>query len=253
MPLDPSIILKAGDYKAPDLGDTLVQRERIKSLREVGATNAQTRARSDAKMSKLSEVVGFAKKGDFKGAESAALDSSDPDVWKAARELSAEHRALVERRISSAAPLAFKARQMPYELRRGFIAAGREKLLANDWTEDEVAGFDPSDERLDSILANGQKIADLFRQVDVEANNERADRESADRMDDRGMRRAETGRYHVQTDATRRRGQDMTAATQRRGQEARRSAPGNISPAPIATAPDGRKVQWDGKAWVLIG
>lgn len=87
--------------------------------------------------------------------------------------------------------------------------------------------------------------------ADLDADNERADRNTDSLIDTRQGHLKETRRYHEATTATQRRGQDIRSADTKRGQDTRRS--GRKGGAQVtATGPDGKKVVWNGKAWVPL-
>lgn len=81
------------------------------------------------------------------------------------------------------------------------------------------------DLRLGALDAKDQ-LNYFLRESDIEADNERADRNTDSLITDREARRAETRRYHDRADTTRRRGQDIGATTTRRGQDMRGSGRG---------------------------
>jgi hypothetical protein len=78
--------------------------------------------------------------------------------------------------------------------------------------------------------------------ANIDADNARADRTANSTIADRAARRGETRRFHDQSDATRRRGQDKPRAAGR----------GKVQARPTATGPNGERMEYDGKAWVPI-
>jgi hypothetical protein len=108
-----------------------------------------------------------------------------------------------------------------------------------------------------------------LQEENVEADNSRADRDLEDRMDDRDRRRGLTSRGQDLGSADRRRAQDLGSTDRQRGQDITdrrgresysyshgggggRAGGGGASGA-VHTATDpktGRKVQWNGKAWI---
>lgn len=78
---------------------------------------------------------------------------------------------------------------------------------------------------------------------DDQLDNERMDDREASLARDRAARLTETRRYNQRRDATIRRGQDRRPAP--------RSSSG-VSARPTATDANGRKVQWNGQAWVPV-
>lgn len=91
--------------------------------------------------------------------------------------------------------------------------------------------------------------------ADDEADNDRADRNTASMIGDRQARRAETRRYHDQRDTTTRRGQDFRTRDTQRGQDITASRPRGGKGgggAVTATGPGGVQIHYDAgkKAWV---
>lgn len=65
----------------------------------------------------------------------------------------------------AAAPLLTQAKQIPYEQRRAFILNAAPALMANGWTQEELASFDPTDDRISALSS----VAMTVEQV-IEAN-----------------------------------------------------------------------------------
>lgn len=113
--------------------------------------------------------------------------------------------------------------------------------------KDQLAAI-VSKDRLDAYVA------------DLDADNTRADRNTDSLIDTRQAGVAETRRYHEAATATQRRGQDIRSTDTRRGQDIRSAdtkrgqdtrGSGRKGGAQVtATGPDGKKVLWNGKAWV---
>jgi hypothetical protein len=133
------------------------------------------------------------------------------------------------------------------------FAHARDHLLANGWSDQEVANADLSDAGLDRYqrLAVGfdHMIGNEIRQrrldndiADDEADNARADRNTDSMISTRQGRLSETRRYHDATTRTRQRGQDVSATTARRGQDIRGAGGGRAAIPTVATPADAMKL-----------
>lgn len=170
MALDPNIILQAGNFKVPDLGDVLEKRAQI-GLRNVQLARQQREDQlAQAKLVRLGDVGTQAAAGNLAGARSTALAGGDFDVLQHLDKLEQTQRETLQRRVDTAAPLAFEAAKLPYGQRKEFIAAQTPRLLANGWTPEELAKFDPTDQALGSIVASSQSIKDILDRQDKAAD-----------------------------------------------------------------------------------
>jgi hypothetical protein len=60
-----------------------------------------------------------------------------------------------------AAPVLLQAQQMPYEQRRQFIQAAAPALMASGWTQQELAGFDPTDENVKALSSAAMTVSEV--------------------------------------------------------------------------------------------
>lgn len=171
MPLDPSIILQAGNYKQPDIATTLgqigqiraqhdaseLQRVQLSSLVRKDATDTATLARQR-------RVGAMAASGDLTGADNTALSAGDWDMHAHIKGLQDEQRAALDRKLTAAGPVAFAASQQPYEQRKATIAAASQKLIANGWKPEEIASFDPTDANIGGLIDSVQSLSDALKQ-----------------------------------------------------------------------------------------
>lgn len=120
-------------------------------------------------------------------------------------------------------------------------------------------GPDAVEQLLQSALPVKERLDYLLREANVEADNERADRNTDSLIDTREAQTAEQRRYNDRRIDTSRRGQDLTDSRGRRGQDltdsrvrsgAGRKGKSGGSSRPTATDAKGNKVEWNGKAWV---
>jgi hypothetical protein len=97
----------------------------------------------------------------------------------------------------------------------------------------------PGPDGLNELLLRAVDVKDriglLMRQADIDADNERADRNTDSLIKDRDTRRGETRRYHDLQAGNTRRGQDIRSRDTRRGQDRRGS--GSRSAAPRENIP----------------
>lgn len=100
--------------------------------------------------------------------------------------------------------------------------------------------------RLGAIDAKDQ-VSLFLREANIEADNERADRNTDSLIETREGRLSEYQRANRAREGNQRRGQDMTDKRVRSGAGRR-----GRSSRPTATDANGRKVEWNGKAWVPV-
>lgn len=187
MALDPNIILQAGNFKTPDYAQTMELRSQLQ-MRNAAIARAQREEQmAQAKMVRLGQIGTQAATGDYAGARSAALQGGDFDVLEHIKGLEGDKRDLVKRRAEAAAPVLYTARKLPYEQRKAYIAQAADSLTANGWTPDEIAGFDPTDGAIGSMVAQAQSISDIFGREEKAADRaQRAEDNAASRDFARG-------------------------------------------------------------------
>ena len=179
MALDPSIILQAGNFQKLDPGQILETRAQVGLRNQQIAQQQQDRALAQQKMQRLGDIGRQAAGGDLTGAKAAAVAAGDFDLVKAIQGLEQEHRDTLKRRVDSAAPLAYEASKLPYEQRKAFIGANSQGLIANGWSPDELAGFDPTDQALHGIVTEAQSLKDIFDREDKAAELAQRERDNA--------------------------------------------------------------------------
>lgn len=109
----------------------------------------------------------------------------------------------------------------------------------------------PGEEALREIQMQGMALKDQIAALinadkaeayveNIDADNERADRNTDSLIEDRDARRAESRRYH-----------DGSLEERRASRRGRGRGRGR-QPRPTATGPNGEKVEWNGKAWAPV-
>jgi hypothetical protein len=153
-PDDPTAYNALAMYDPAAAGQIQTQRQRQLKIMQ----DAQDRQRATA----LGELAAR----DPRGAQQEALAAGDPGLAKTFGELADEQRERSAKFWASAAPLAFKLRQIPDPAqRRALFDASRPQLLAAGGDEATLAQFDPTnDTALDAVITTGQKIGDLIEQ-----------------------------------------------------------------------------------------
>lgn len=110
----------------------------------------------------------------------------------------------------------------------------------------------PGEDGLREILMQGMNVKEQIAALinadkadayvdNIDADNERADRNTDSLIEDRDARRAETRRYH-----------DGSLDERRASRRGRNRGRGGRQARPTATGPNGEKVEWNGKAWVPV-
>ena len=187
MALDPNIILQAGNFKTPDYAQTMELRSQLQ-MRNAAIQRAQREEQmAQQKMVRLGQIGTQAATGDYAGARTAALQGGDFDVLEHIKGLEGDKRDLIKRRAEAAAPVLYTAGKLPYEQRKAYIAQAADSLTANGWTPDEIAGFDPTDGAIGSMVAQAQSISDIFGREEKAADRaQRAEDNAASRDFARG-------------------------------------------------------------------
>jgi hypothetical protein len=173
--LDPRIILEAGKssanmpmytdtqkaWQSVEAGNIQLQQDR----EQMAARDAALKL-AEEKRALAARAGGMAASGDFAGANKAALDAGDFDIYGHVKGLQDDQRAALGKKIGAAAPIAFEAAKLPYEQRKQYIAAGAQQLANAGWTAEEIAGFDPTDQNISVLVASQQTIADALKRHD---------------------------------------------------------------------------------------
>jgi hypothetical protein len=180
MPLDPNIILQAGNFPRADGGQMLrdafgiVQaQEDLVDRRDARAMQQRQMAAQDAALAKaakkearLSTIGSMAASGDVAGAQRTALEAGDFDAYKQIAALSDDQRKAVSAKYAAAAPVALTAAQYPLAVRRNIIMAAAPQLKAAGWSDEEIASFDPNDANIQGLVASQQTVDQINQQLD---------------------------------------------------------------------------------------
>lgn len=102
--------------------------------------------------------------GDLAGARKAAAESGDFELISTIDKLDKDQRDKVLARTAAAAPVLQSAAALPYEQRRAVIAAAAPSLVANGWSEQEIASFDPTDQAISGLVSTTRKVEDIIKQ-----------------------------------------------------------------------------------------
>lgn len=104
------------------------------------------------------------------------LFAEDPGTAKQVMEFiqsaTKEEREAVAARYAAAVPLLTEAARMPYEQRRAFIMQQAPALIAQGWTQEQLAGFDPTDTNIRGQIAIGTPLKDYQHPPAMQQNYE---------------------------------------------------------------------------------
>ena len=82
-----------------------------------------------------------------------AASAGMPEIARQYLAMGKDEQEAAKARLTSAAPIAWGAKDLPYEQRKAFIQARSQGLLAGGWTPEQIASVDPTDEFLQDVLA----------------------------------------------------------------------------------------------------
>jgi hypothetical protein len=113
----------------------------------------QQMQRQQQRDQQLSDLLPRAVQGDQAALQGVA--STDPDTYMKVRAFLAKSGdatgELAKKKFGAAGPLLVRMKAMPYEQRKAFIQQAAPVLMANGWTPEELAQFDPSDQAIDAL------------------------------------------------------------------------------------------------------
>lgn len=136
-------------YKGFTLADLMDDAQKVQ-MRQMQMGVMQ---RKQDQQAKLSDLFPKAINGDQEALNGIA--GVDPDTYLRVRKLLADDGdATGERtrkKYQAAGPLLMRMKSMPYEQRRAFVQQASPVLLANGWKPEELSGFDPTDQAIDSL------------------------------------------------------------------------------------------------------
>ena len=166
--LDPNIILKAFATPQLDVPALLERRYQIQQRTQKDqrseAEYQQKQQMAAQEQERRQQAGGMAAKGNYAGAQQSALEAGDFDLHGTISKLEAGQREQVQRRLGSAAPLAVQMLQIPDPGRRAaMLHDAAPALINNGWTQEEIAGFQPTDDKLRALIANAQEVGDALK------------------------------------------------------------------------------------------
>jgi len=112
---------------------------------------------------------------DVGGAQKAALATGDTDLINTVSQMSAQQKAAAAKATEEVSTVAYALRNSPYEERKKALPQLAPYLKERGYTDEMLAGFDPTDANLDTVIAQGATLLDLMKQRDQQADNARAD------------------------------------------------------------------------------
>ena len=121
------------------------------------------------------ELVG---KGDYRGAQQAALSGGDFDMAKSIAGLDIDQRKAARERAQDLGGFALGIKGLPYDQRRSVIQQAASILQQQGFTEEQIAGFDPTDANLQALAAQAMDLKTALEEADRQADNARADRQA---------------------------------------------------------------------------
>ena len=140
---------------------------------------AGERATLQAEKDTSRRVFSQAASGDIEGAQKAAGEAGDQELYTAVSKLSADQRAMKAQQTDEVSSVAFALRQSPYEARKAAMQQLAPYLMERGFSQEALASFDPTDANLDAVVAQGATLKEMLA-------NAREDRIAADnsrRMD----------------------------------------------------------------------
>ncbi len=178
MPINPNIILQAGNFERPDFNKSLGtalgligarddqavrQQQMALNERQIAAAD-RAAASAEAKQGRMATIGGMAAQGDVAGAHRTALEAGDFDAYAEIAKLTDAQKKHLETKYDAAASVAAKATEYPLALRRSVIAAAAPMLKGAGWTDEELANIDPTDEFLAGTISSRQTVKDVLAQ-----------------------------------------------------------------------------------------
>lgn len=143
------------------------------------AFNLQDRHRADLDRQTRKSVLGKAAT-DLAGATQDAYSAGDPDLINAVSKLSADQRAIKAQQTDEVSAVAYALRQSPYEARKQAFPTLAPYLTERGFTPEQIAGFDPTDTNLDTVIAQGASLKELL----ANAREDRQENDSRRRQDE---------------------------------------------------------------------
>lgn len=137
------------------------------AVREYGEKAKAKKARAEA--------LGMAAKGDFAGAQTAALAGDDLETYNAVSSMSKERRELAKASAEQLATVGQWVSKFPYTERRAAIQQQRQLLLDQGLTPEQIDGFDPTDQAIQGFTSQALGLKGMLEQADRDADNRRAD------------------------------------------------------------------------------
>lgn len=162
--LDPSIILKAGNFSTPDYAKTMELRELVQGRHAAAAEQARIREAAAAAQQLTAAVGGIAASGDFAGAQKTALGAGDFDLASKVSGLDEKQKAQALEKVGAGLPVFAAALKLPPEQRKAAILAALPSLAVHGYTPEMLAAVDTSDAGLTGQIASGMKLSDVLKQ-----------------------------------------------------------------------------------------
>ena len=149
---DPEVAVNALRTEDPETAFQLEDRTREKTERDtLAAEKANSR-----------KVFSQAASGDIAGAQKAAGEAGDQELYAAVSKLSADQKELKAQQTDEVSAVAYSLRQSPYGARKAAMQQLGPYLIERGFTQEQVAGFDPTDANLDGVIAQGATLKELL-------------------------------------------------------------------------------------------
>lgn len=166
------------------------------------AFQLEDRTREKGERDTRKKVFSQAAGGDLAGAQQAAGDAGDQELYGAVSKLTAEQKAAKAQQTEEVSSVAYALRQSPYEARKAAMQQLAPYLMERGFSQEALAGFDPTDANLDAVVAQGATLKEMLA-------NAREDRIAADnsrRLDETeryNRERSDIGRMNAGANVTR--------------------------------------------------
>lgn len=108
------------------------------------------------------------------GAAKAAAQTGDVELMGQIQRMDEAQRQVAEQNAADIATVGYALKQQPPEARKAVIQSPQMQqwLLSKGFTQEQIASFDPTDQALDAIIAQGTTLKDMLSQKRLEQQDE---------------------------------------------------------------------------------
>jgi hypothetical protein len=131
--------------------------ETIRKRREAGEADTRRKA-----------AAGKVATGDYKGAQTVAIEGGDFDMAKSIAQMDSESRKAARERAEDLGGFALGIKGLPYEQRKSVIAQAKPILLEQGFSAEQIDAFDPTDDNIAALAASATDLKTALDQADKE-------------------------------------------------------------------------------------